>query len=105
MPDQTSSLVIFNIYTAAAARTAPANGPRIGTHAYPQPDPPLPAIGSRLWAMRGPRSRAGLIAYPVVPPNESPIPHTKAPTRIGPRTAATTAGATRLVNSDVATMS
>src|SRR5277367_4306279 len=35
--------------------------------------------------MRGPKSRAGLMAYPVVPPSESPMPHTSAPTRYGPR--------------------
>ena len=34
--------------------------------------------------IRGPRSRAGLIAYPVVPPSESPIAHTSMPTRYGP---------------------
>src|SRR5882757_9192365 len=95
---------MFKIFTTAAAKIAPANGPRIGTHAYPQPDPPFPAMGSRAWAMRGPRSRAGLIAYPVDPPNESPIPQTNAPTRIGPRPAATPAGATRFENRAVATI-
>src|SRR5882724_11329779 len=96
--------LIFKVFTAAAARTAPTNGPRIGTHAYRQPDPPLPAIGRSAWAIRGPRSRAGLIAYPVDPPNESPIPQTNAPTRIGPRPAATPAGATRFENRAVATI-
>src|SRR5260370_41638633 len=35
-------------------------------------------------AMRGPRSRAGLIAYPVGPPRDKPMPQTRLPTRDGP---------------------
>src|SRR6266478_4014866 len=80
--------------TAPAANAAPTSGPRIGTHAYRQPDSPFPAIGSRECASRGPRSRAGLIAYPVVPPSESPIPQTRLPTRYGPRPAAGPVAAT-----------
>src|SRR5258708_34799313 len=38
--------------------------------------------------MRGPRSRAGLIAYPVGPPRERPMPQTRLPTRYGPSPAA-----------------
>src|SRR5207249_3477049 len=38
--------------------------------------------------MRGPRSRAGLIAYPVVAPRDRPMPQTRLPTRYGPRPAA-----------------
>src|SRR5216683_271054 len=94
---------MLKILTAPAANAAPTSGPRIGTHAYRQPDSPFPAIGSNECASRGPRSRAGLIAYPVVPPSESPIPQTSAPTSIGPSPAATPAGATRFENSAVAT--
>src|SRR5208282_2865507 len=39
--------------------------------------------------MRGPKSRAGLIAYPVVAPSERPIPQTKDATRYGPSPAPT----------------
>ena len=38
--------------------------------------------------IRGPRSRAGLMAYPVVPPRERPIAQTSTPTRYGPRAGA-----------------
>jgi PAS domain S-box-containing protein len=41
-------------------------------------------MGRTACAIRGPRSRAGLIAYPVVPPSERPITQTKQPTRYGP---------------------
>ena len=42
--------------------------------------------------MRGPRSRAGLMAYPVVPPSERPMAHTSMPTRYGPSPGGTVAG-------------
>src|SRR5262245_2965599 len=35
--------------------------------------------------MRGPRSRAGLMAYPVGPPSEAPMPTTSSATASGPR--------------------
>jgi hypothetical protein len=95
--------LMFRIFTVAAAKAAPTSGPIIGTQEYPQPDAPLPGIGSKAWAIRGPRSRAGLIAYPVEPPKERPIPQTNAPTSIGPKPAATPAGATRFENKAVAT--
>ena len=60
------------------------HGPTTGIHAYPQSDEPLPEMGKIACAILGARSRAGLIAYPVVPPSESPIPHTSTPTRYGP---------------------
>ena len=37
-------------------------GPTTGTHEYDQSLPPLPLMGRMACAMRGPRSRAGLIA-------------------------------------------
>ncbi len=47
-----------------AKRPAPAMppmiGPMTGIQEYSQSDEPLPAIGRIAWAMRGPRSRAGL---------------------------------------------
>src|SRR5260370_40301597 len=46
--------------------------------------------------MRGPRSRAGLIAYPVGPPRDRPMPQTKLPTRYGPSPAAGPVGETLL---------
>jgi hypothetical protein len=58
-------------------------GPTIGTQEYAQSDPPLPAIGSSACAKRGPKSRAGLIAYPVVAPSDSPMAQTRHPTRNG----------------------
>src|SRR5579864_5779333 len=75
---------ILNILMANPAAPPPSKGPIIGTSAYPQSDGPLPAIGRMAWAMRGPRSRAGLIAYPVGPPSDSPIPQTRQATRYGP---------------------
>ena len=45
-----------------AATTAPTTGPMMTTGAYPQLEPPLPLIGSTACAIRGPRSRAGLMA-------------------------------------------
>src|SRR5437867_7990386 len=60
------------------------SGPITGIGAYPQSEPPFPSIGRIACAMRGPRSRAGLIAYPVGPPSDNPIPQTKLPTRYGP---------------------
>src|SRR5690349_18941283 len=56
-----------------APTTPPMVGPTIGIQAYPQSEVPFPGIGSSACAIRGPRSRAGLIAYPVGPPNERPI--------------------------------
>jgi hypothetical protein len=46
--------------------------------------------------MRGPKSRAGLIAYPVVASGDRPIAHTSTPTRKGPSAAAGRAVATLL---------
>ena len=68
----------------APANNPPRLGPRIGTKAYLQSEFPLPAIGNTAWASRGPKSLAGLIAYPVVPPKDMPIPHTRLPTKYGP---------------------
>src|SRR5439155_18246366 len=70
-------------YTDAAIRP-PMIGPATGIHAYPQSEFPLPAIGRSACASRGPKSRAGLIAYPVGPPNDRPMAHTRIPTRNGP---------------------
>ena len=44
--------------------------------------------GNKECVMRGPKSRAGFIAYPVVPSSDRPIAHTSTPTRNGPRAAA-----------------
>ena len=61
----------------AAANAPPSIGPRTGIHAYAQSLLPFPLIGNIKCAIRGPRSRAGLIAYPVVPPSDIPITTTK----------------------------
>ena len=68
-----------------AANTAPIDGPTTGTQLYPQSAlafnvPPR----KRPTVQRGPRSRAGLIAYPVVPPQLTPIAHTKMATGNAP---------------------
>src|SRR4051812_25261726 len=47
---------------ASTARTDPTNGARTGIQAYPQSLSRLPGTGRIAWAIRGPRSRAGLIA-------------------------------------------
>src|SRR5882762_4297859 len=52
-------------------------------------------MGRIACAMRGPRSRAGLIAYPVGPPSDIPIPQTRLPARYGPSPAAGPAPETR----------
>src|SRR5659263_393130 len=65
--------------------TPPTRGPKTGTHAYDQSLEPLPLIGSRACTMRGPRSRAGLMAYPVGPPRLAPMPTTMRATASGPR--------------------
>ena len=59
-------------------------GPTTGTQAYPQSLEPLPLIGRKACAMRGPRSRAGLMAYPVGPPREAPMPTTRRATGSAP---------------------
>ena len=59
---------------------APIIGPAIGTHEYAQSEVPLLAIGNTACANRGPKSRAGLIAYPVGPPNERPMAKINPPT-------------------------
>ena len=68
---------------------APAAGPNTGIQAYPQSEVPLFLMGKIACMIRGPKSRAGLMAYPVVPPNPNPIPHTKIPTKKGPRPCST----------------
>ncbi|CRG03885.1 Uncharacterised protein [Streptococcus pneumoniae] len=45
-----------------APNIPPEIGPKTGTIAYDQFEPPLPAIGKMACAIRGPKSRAGLIA-------------------------------------------
>ena len=62
--------------------SAPANGPTTETAAYAQSPSRLPGTGSTACASRGPRSHAGLIAYPVVPPGDRPIAKTMRPTGI-----------------------
>src|SRR5436309_13946445 len=67
----------------SAASTAPISGPMIGTPAYPQSEPPLALIGRTACAMRGAKSRAGLMAYPVGPPRLNPITQTSTPQNQG----------------------
>ena len=66
-------------YTKAAA-TPPAAGPKTGIHAYHQALLPFPFMGNKACIILGPRSRAGLIAYPVGPPKLIPIPKTNSAT-------------------------
>jgi hypothetical protein len=51
-----------NIKNIPAAIAAPASGPTIGTQAYFQSLSRFPGIGRKKCIIRGPRSRAGLIA-------------------------------------------
>src|SRR5215831_17310747 len=76
-----------------AAKAAPSSGPTTGTQEYDQSEPPLLATGNSACATRGPRSRAGLIAYPVVPPKDSPIDHTSMETKYGLMPGASPTGA------------
>src|ERR1700722_8924475 len=55
-----------------------------GIAAYPQFDPAFLPSGSMACAILGPKSRAGLIAYPVVPPSDKPIAHITAALRTLP---------------------
>ena len=64
---------------------APIIGPITGIHEYDQSLDPFPEIGSILCMILGPRSRTGLIAYPVVPPSDSPIAQTRNITGIAPK--------------------
>ena len=67
-----------------AANAAPIIGPNTGTHAYSALNDALSLMGTNECTMRGPKSLAGLIAYPVVPPNESPIAQTRKATGNAP---------------------
>src|SRR5205807_4200527 len=80
-----------------AARPAPMSGPKIGTRAYPQSEPPLSLIGRTACATRGPKSLAGLIAYPVGPPRLNPMTHTSTPQNHGLNPGAKPAGASSLL--------
>src|SRR4051794_8220369 len=66
-----------------AAKAAPSKGPMIGIGAYRQSELPLAGIGRTACAMRGAKSRAGLMAYPVGPPRLSPITQTSTPQNQG----------------------
>jgi len=55
-----------------------------GTQGSPGADWPLPGTGGYWWMVRGPGSRAGLIAYPVVPPSDMPIDQTRTMTASAP---------------------
>src|ERR1035438_4990739 len=71
-----------------AAPIPPAiSGPMIGTSAYPQSEFPLSLMGRIAWATRGPKSRAGFIAYPVGPPRLRPSAQTRTPHSQGPNPA------------------
>ena len=66
------------------AKDPPNNGPANGTHEYAQSLSLLPLIGRKKCTRRGARSRAGFIAYPVVPPKDIPIATIRIPTGKGP---------------------
>src|SRR5690606_17203378 len=67
-----------------AADSAPSSGPITGSHAYDPLKWDLLRNGRSAWTIRGPKSRAGLIAYPVVPPSDKPMTHTRKVTGIAP---------------------
>ena len=56
-----------NVSNITAPKIPPIIGPTTGTQAYFQFESPLPFIGSIACAILGPKSLAGLIAYPVAP--------------------------------------
>ena len=62
------------------ASTAPIIGPKMGTQAYFQSLLRFIFIGRKKCMSLGPRSRAGLMAYPVGPPSDKPIPSTTSAT-------------------------
>src|SRR5699024_2984767 len=68
--------------------TPPIIGPMTGIQAYPQSDVPFPGIGNKACMIRGPKSRAGLIAYPVAPPKDTLIATINKPTINGERPSA-----------------
>src|SRR5438046_483861 len=84
-------------FTIPAAIAPPMSGPKIGTSAYPQSEPPFCGIGKTACATRGAKSRAGLIAYPVGPPRLKPITHTRTPQNHGLNPGARPAGARDLL--------
>ena len=55
-----------------AARTAPTRGAIAGLQAYAQSEVPLCLSGKSICTRRGPKSRAGLTAKPVVEPKDKP---------------------------------
>lgn len=66
------------------ANVAANNGATTGTHEYDQSLSLFPLIGRRKCIILGLKSRAGFIAYPVVPPNDIPIDAISIPTGNGP---------------------
>src|ERR1700683_1005210 len=72
---------------ANPASTPPAKVPISEIGAYPQSEPPLPAMGRIAWAIREPRSRAGFMLVPVGPARARINPQTKAAIRTGPKPA------------------
>ena len=70
----------FKIFTQALYRqpaaAPPAKGPKTGIQAYHHSEPTrgFLGMGRRKWAMRGPRSRAGLPAKPVGPMQRIMVP-------------------------------
>ena len=69
----------FTSINIPTATSPPAIGPITGIQAYFQSLSRLRGMGRIAWAIRGPKSRAGLMAYPVGPPNERPTPNTSNP--------------------------
>src|SRR5690625_4539597 len=74
--------------------TPPTSGPTMGIQKYPENQGPLPGIASSPQppaqaSSRGPRSRAGLMAYPALAPKDIPIAATEKPMINGPRFART----------------
>jgi hypothetical protein len=61
-PPRSSYRFVNTAEPTTAPRIPPMIGPTTGTQLYCQSEVPFPGIGKRAWAMRGLRSRAGLIA-------------------------------------------
>ena len=67
-----------------AAIKAPINGPITGIHEQLQSFDALFFIGKIECIILGPKSLAGFMAYPVVPPKDRPIDQTKKATGTAP---------------------
>src|SRR5699024_1604134 len=72
----------------------PTTGPVTGIQAYFQSDVPLPGVGNNASIILAPTSRAGVMAYPVAPPQDTPTATINKATAIGERPSEKSVGPT-----------